>query len=169
MNVAALVLSITAVVVSVLVSVRQLTLARHSNTLPVLIDLFREHRSDNLTKARVFVFNDLETFDLSQGLGCLPEDEQTLVRDLAWFYDNVGALVTHNVVDLEPVSGYLGGSVILIWEKMEPLIQAERARRNLSAHDPQRWQVYFENLYLLVRETPPTKARASAKRWLLTD
>ncbi|MCX4976245.1 hypothetical protein [Streptomyces sp. NBC_00620] len=169
MNIAALVLSITAVVVSVLVSIRQLTLARHSNTLPVVIDLFREHRGDDLTDARAFVYRELDTFDLSQGLSGLPEDKQNLVRDLAWFYDNVGALVTHSVVDVEPVSGYLGGSVILMWEKMEPLIQAERARRNPSLENSQRWQVYFENLYHLVRETPPTKARSSAKRWRLPE
>ncbi|MCZ4124869.1 MULTISPECIES: DUF4760 domain-containing protein [Streptomyces] len=167
MNVVALALSITAVVVSVLVSLRQLTLARHSNTLPVVIGLFSEHRDDNLTEARAFVYRELDTFDLSQGLDALPPDKQKLVRDLAWFYDNVGALVTHNVVDVEPVSGYLGGSVILIWEKMEPLIRAERARRSPSLQDPIRWQVYFENLYHLVRETSPSEARSREKRWRL--
>ncbi|NEA58070.1 hypothetical protein G3I60_28910 [Streptomyces sp. SID13666] len=169
MNVAALALSIMAVFVSVVVSFRQITLARHSNTLPVVIDLFREHRSDYLTNARSFVYRELSTYDLSQGLAALTEEKQRIVRDLAWFYDNLGALVTHNVVDIEPVSGYLGGSVILIWEKMEPLIRGERIQRNPSTQDPIRWQVYFENLYLLVRETPPQKARSDEKLWRLPE
>ncbi|WP_329134933.1 hypothetical protein OG552_20310 [Streptomyces sp. NBC_01476] len=169
MNTAALVLSIVAVVVSVVVSLRQITLARHSNALPVVIDLFREHRSDHLTTARAFVYRELPAYDLSQGLDALPEEKQRLVRDLAWFYDNLGALVAHNLVDVEPVSGYLGGSVILIWEKMEPLVRGERVKRDPANQDPIRWQVYFENLYHLVKETPPSKARSGEKLWRLTQ
>jgi hypothetical protein len=168
MNIAALVLSILAVSISVLVSYRQLTLARHSNTLPVLVDFFRDHRSDRLAEAREFIFNDLSNYDLSQGLAALPADKQQLVRELAWFYDNLGALVAHNVVDVAPVSGYLGVSVILTWEKLEPLVQAERTKRTPSGVDPNRWQAYFENLYRLIRETPPPQARAAQARWRLS-
>ncbi|MFF3399697.1 hypothetical protein ACFYW6_14375 [Streptomyces sp. NPDC002659] len=167
MNLAALILSIVAVVVSVFFSYRRETLARHSNTLPVLVTFFSDHRSDRLAEAREFVYKDLSNYDLSKGLAGLPEDKQGLVRELAWFYDNLGALVAHDVVDVEPVSGYLGVSVVLSWEKLEPLVQAERAARTPSGVDPQRWQAYFENLYYLVRETPPPQARAAQDRWRL--
>ncbi|WP_405809268.1 hypothetical protein OG729_31350 [Streptomyces sp. NBC_00210] len=156
-----------AVGVSVFFSYRREMLARHSNTLPVLVNFFSDHRSDRLAEARDFVYKDLSKYDLSQGLAALPEDKQKLVRELAWFYDNLGALVTHNVVDVEPVSGYLGVSVVLSWEKLEPLVQAERAMRTPSGVDPKRWQAYFENLYHLVRETPSPKARAAQPRWRL--
>ncbi|MET9670046.1 hypothetical protein ABZY19_32585 [Streptomyces sp. NPDC006475] len=166
MNVAALILSIAALVVSVLFSYRRDTLARHANTLPVLVDFFSQHRSDRLADARDFVYKEMSTYDLSQGLAGLPEERRTQVRELAWFYDNLGALVTHKVVDIKPVSGYLGVSVVLTWEKLEPLIKAERAARTPSGVDPERWQVYFENLYLLVKRTPPAKARESQRRWI---
>lgn len=168
MNIVALVLSIVAVLVSVLFSYRRETLARHSNTLPVLVNFFSDHRSDRLAEAREFVYKDLSQYDLSQGLAALPEDKQRLVRELAWFYDNLGAMVAHNVVEVGPVSGYLGVSVILSWEKLEPLVQAERAARTPSGIDPERWQAYFENLYHLVRETPPPQARAAQARWRLS-
>jgi hypothetical protein len=62
------------------------------------------------------------------------------------------------------VSGYLGGSIVPIWETMLPLVEAERARRTVY-YDPRRWQAYFENLYLLVKELPPGPARARQRLW----
>ncbi|MGW3850909.1 DUF4760 domain-containing protein [Streptomyces fagopyri] len=168
MEIAALVVSVMALGVSGLVSVRQLRLTQHTNTLPVLVDLFREHRSLRLALAREVVFEQLPSWDVSTGMEGLPEAERNLIRELAWFYDNLGALVTHGVVDIEPVSGYLGGSVISVWERMEPLVRVERAKRAQNAlPDPNRWQEYFENLYHLVREMPPTQARAHTHLWRL--
>ncbi|QQM38060.1 hypothetical protein [Streptomyces liliifuscus] len=108
-GVAALMVSVVALGVSGWASLRQLRLAQHANTLPVLVDLFREHRSVRLAGARQFVHERLPGCDLSAGLDGVPEAERELVRELAWFYDNLGALVAHGVVDIEPVSGYLGG------------------------------------------------------------
>src|ERR1700751_4405308 len=164
MALAALIISIVAAVASVLLGWRALTLTRHSNTMPVLIDLFREHRSDRLSDARDFVYWDLSKYDLSMGLSELPDEKQSLVRDLAWFYDNLGTLVTSGVIDLEPVSGYLGQSVLTYWEKMEPLVQAERKKRQ-GGYDQERWQVYFENLYRLIRDLPPENARSKQRMW----
>jgi hypothetical protein len=166
MALTAVIISIIAVATSVIFGWRALKLARHSNTMPVLTDLFGEHRSKQLAEARQFVYFDLSKYDLSLGLDGLPEDKKTLVRDLAWFYDNLGTLVAHGVVDIAPVSGYLGQSVLLYWEIMQPLIRAERKKR-LASYDPERWQIYFENLYHLIRERPPEKARAAQRMWRL--
>ncbi|CAM5549207.1 DUF4760 domain-containing protein [Streptomyces microflavus] len=168
MEIAALVVSLVALAVTGAVSFRQLRLTEHANTLPVLVDLFREHRSERLAQARQVVHERLPAHDLSAGLAGLPERDRDLVRELAWFYDNLGALVAHGVVDIEPVSGYLGGSVISVWESMRPLVQAERDKRAQNAMpDPNRWQEYFENLYHLVRETPADRARAATHLWRL--
>ncbi|MEU7578538.1 hypothetical protein AB0B50_13115 [Streptomyces sp. NPDC041068] len=167
-EIAVLVVSVMALGVSGLVSMRQLRLTEHTNTLPVLVDLFREHRSMRMARAREVVFEQLPEWDLSAGMEGLPEAERNLIRELAWFYDNLGALVTHGVVDIEPVSGYLGGSVISVWERMEPLVRVERAKRAHNAlPDPSRWQEYFENLYHLVRKMPPPQARAQSRLWRL--
>ncbi|MFJ5278191.1 hypothetical protein [Streptomyces parvulus] len=97
------------------------------------------------------MFEQLPEWDLSTGMEGVPEAERNLIRELAWFYDNLGTLVTHGVVDIESVSGYLGGSVISVRERMEPLVRVERARQAQNAlPDPNRWQEYFENLYHLV-------------------
>ncbi|MEU0646128.1 DUF4760 domain-containing protein [Streptomyces umbrinus] len=170
MEIAALMVSVVALGVSGFVSVRQLRLTEHTNTLPVLVDLFREHRSMRMARAREVVFEQLPGWDLSAGMEGLPEAERNLIRELAWFYDNLGALVTHGVVDIEPVSGYLGGSVISVWEGMEPLVRVERSKRAQNAlPDPNRWQGYFENLYHLVCKVPPPQARAQSRLWRLPD
>ena len=141
-------------------------LSRQSKTMPVLIDLFREHRSERLADARYFVQHELAEYDLTKGLSELPAEKQTLTRELAWFYDNLGALVTHGIIDVSPLSGYLGVSVLAVWEKMRPLIETERIKRQDSL-DPQRWQIYFENLYHLIQEMPPEKARSTQRLWRL--
>lgn len=166
MEIAALVVSLLAFGMSGLVSLRQLRLSQQANALPVVVDLFREHRSIRLGQARTFVHEELPGYDLSLGLAGLPEEGRDLVRELGWYYDNLGALVAHGVVDIGPVSGYLGGSVLSVWEHMEPLVRAERSRRTQSAlPDPDRWQAYFEILYHLVRETPAEQARSQAPLW----
>jgi hypothetical protein len=164
---AAVTLSALALVTSLVAAIRQLRLAKQSNSLPVLVDLFREHRGHRLAQARDFVFHELPGCDVSRGLAGLPEDERELVRDLAWFYDNLGALVAHEIVDVEPVAGYLGGSVIAVWERLAPLVSVERGRRGNSA-DPLRWQAYFENLYVLVQERPLGSFRSGSPRWKLS-
>jgi hypothetical protein len=80
-----------------------------------------------------------------------------------WYYDNLGALVAHKIVDIEPIAGYLGGSVVDMWTALEPLVRAERNLR-LSASDPARWQLYFEHLALHVHKVPPAKSRPSLPR-----
>jgi hypothetical protein len=78
--------------------------------------MFQEHRSPELAAVRHYIAHvmpsDLDGKDLTQGLEALPEAMREPVRRLAWFYDNLGALVTHGVVDVAPVSGYLGPSVV---------------------------------------------------------
>ena len=167
-NVAALLVSVGALLVSGAASYRQLRLAAHANTLPVLVELFREHRSDYLAEARWFVHQELPGRDVSEGLHSLPPEELKMVRDLAWFYDNLGALVAHGIVDIEPVSGYLGGSVISTWESMAPLVAAHRVRRRaIGRDDGAEWQGYYENLYYLIRQNPPGAVRDRLERWSL--
>ena len=85
-----------------------------------------------------------------------------------WFYDNLGALVAHDIIDLEPVAGYLGGSVMDCWTKLAPLVRGEREQRMIrGSGDPDRWQDYFENLDALVREHGPERARRELRLWRL--
>ena len=137
--------------------------------MPVLVDLFREHRSETLAKTREFVralYTD--QLDADQGLASLPADRQVPARELMWFYDNLGALVAHDIIDLGPIAGYLGGSVVGCWAKLTPLVRGEREqRRRGGSTDPYRWQEYFENLDALVCEHGSEQARRDLRLWRL--
>jgi hypothetical protein len=129
------------------------------------VDLFKEHREDRLARARQFVFTELAARDLSEGLANLPEEERLLVRDLAWFYENLGALVVHKIVDIEPIAGHLGGSAVAVWEKIKPIVDVEREKRRKDGMtEPGRWQEYFEELYQLLQKSDMFTARLHGKR-----
>ena len=62
------------------------------------------------------------------------------------------------------MSGYLGGAALLVWDRTEPLIEAERQkRRDAGVPDPGRWQEYFELLVTEFRRHPPGQARRKAR------
>ena len=166
MDVIAVIVSFLALIASLATGVRQLLLSRHSNSVPVLIELFREHRGDYLAAARRLVYNGTEDFDLEHGLQGLDVEVQGPIRDLMWFYDNLGVLVVHKIVDVKPVSGYLGGSVLLVWSKLRPLVESERKIRELEGRDldPGRWQHYFELLVDAILLSQPAQSRR-VRRW----
>ncbi|WP_189132607.1 GntR family transcriptional regulator [Wenjunlia tyrosinilytica] len=85
MNIAALALSVIALIVALYTSYRQRQLSRHANSISVLVDLFREHRGERMAEAREFVYKELPSYDPSSGLASLPKEKQALVRELAWF------------------------------------------------------------------------------------
>lgn len=164
----AIVVSVIALVVSSRWARRQNTVSKLANSVPVLVDLFREHRQKRLRDAGRFIFNDLDKFDLSKGLDGLPDRERDMVLDLAFYYDNLGALIIYDVVSPEPVISYLGGSARLIYTKLKPIIDVEREkRRNLELPDADRWQSYFRNLVLIAEDFDFNKSRARSRLWKL--
>jgi hypothetical protein len=96
------------------------------------------------------------------GVDALPD----AVRQLMWFYDNLGLLVVHGVVEPDPVISFVGGSAMWAWERLEPFIRAERA----TSDEPtggHHYQEYFENLVLLARDPSLGQARIREKLWRL--
>lgn len=151
----------------VAVAQRELKETRAANSVPVLIDLFTEHRGDHLAQAREFVFNELPNRSTPNGLKDLTLDERKFVRDLLFFYGNVGILVAHGVIDVDPVCAYLGGSVQTVWAKVEKqIIEPERSRRKQSP-DITAWQAYFENLAILAARYTAEELENSAPHWVL--
>lgn len=166
MAIAALIVSIASAftaLASALYVRQQVQVARHANSLPVIVDLFGQHRQERLTLAREIIGKNRLNGDPSFGFDQLPPE----ILELAWFYDNLGVLVAHDVVALEPIAGYLGGNVITAWDRLEPYIETERTRRAGSS-DPRRWQEYFENLAALLRtKMKPDDARKAGPLWTL--
>ncbi|MET4049074.1 hypothetical protein BJD99_10635 [Rhodococcus sp. 1163] len=155
MVIAAFVVSLVALSVSALMGIRNLRMSQLSTSTKVLVDLFTEHRGKRLADAREFIHSEeFKSYDYKSGLKGMPEEKMLLVRDLAWFYDNLGVLVAYRVVDIRPVAGYLGGSVLDAWPRLLPIVKAERRGRvKAGCSDPGIWQNYFEYLYERIHES----------------
>ncbi len=158
--------SALALLVSLGAGLRQLLLTRQANALPVLVDLFREFRGDRQREARIVVFSEVQSLDLTRGLDGLPDKQRDRLRDIMWYFDNLGALVTHGIVDIQPIAGFMGGSILTAWERLAPLIYAERTLRGHPS-DAGQYQQYFENLVHLVERAGPRESRVKARNWIL--
>jgi hypothetical protein len=78
--------------------------------------------------------------------------------------DNIGMLVVEELVRPELIAGFIGTSVVDLWVRLRPSIEAERQiRRNRGESDA--YQLYFEHLAVTMRQVDPAKVRAKLKRW----
>ena len=160
-NVVSLALSVAAITLSVVISLRQIMIMRHANLLPVLIDMFREFREPEFKAHMSYVTTQLwEAYPPGQtGTSDLPEDARKHVGPVAGFFNMVGILVANKVVeDLLPAS-YMGRSVLVAWSRLAPYIYHERVRRS-----DENYYLFFENLvFLISRHGGPSKINARLK------
>lgn len=141
----------------------QLRQARVANSLATAFVLFREFRG--MTDTR---------FRLGQRIAHDQDEQPPTFRELgddvvelSHLLDNIGMLVAEDLVPAELVAGYMGNSVIDLWEKLGPSIEAERKRRR-ERGESDAYQVYFEHLAVVMREVDPDRVRAKLKRWTWT-
>ncbi|MGW4979089.1 DUF4760 domain-containing protein [Streptomyces mirabilis] len=141
LNVLALVVSVAAFATSIFVARRQLKLTQDSNVLPIIIDVFKETRTLEFSRSIEFVRDELSTrYRSDDGYRNLPEQAKVHIRRVGLFYDDVGKLVAHQIVDEQLVLGSYGAAVVKMWDRLAPFVYAERQRHG-------NWTMaYFEDL-----------------------
>lgn len=141
LNVLALVISAAAFATSVAAARRQLKLARDSNVLPIVIDVFKETRSPEFSQSIEYIRDKLVANQASDdGYRNLPEEAKAHIRRVGLFYDDIGKLVAHGVVDEQLILEAYGRSVAKAWSWLAPYVYSEREKhQNLT-------MVYFEDL-----------------------
>ena len=72
-----------------------------------------------------------------------------------YFYDQVGALLRRNLIDLDLVDDLLGNSTRQLWEKVAPVVREARER----SEDPRLYE-HFEFLYDEMTRRPERGARS---------
>lgn len=147
-----LTLSILAVVTSIVTAIivyQQTIILGKTNTLPILVDLFREFRSNEFKGHQFYIYNQLqkECSAVETGYSKLPPTAASHVMPVSFFYDNVGVLVVHGVISEALVISFMGGPIMRTWKILEPYIRREREFRN----EP--YQFYFEHMAALTRTT----------------
>src|SRR3954454_17256486 len=146
MDVAVVISAISAVVaaIALLLSLRQIGLLRRQNLSPVVLDAFREARTEEWFDAFDWIRADL-TREHSPELGVsgLPEIARRRVRKVGFFYDNLGVLVVSGVVPEDLVLGFFGPGMKKCWDVMKPYFDVEGKIRGI------RYLVFYEHLVCL--------------------
>ena len=136
-------------------TLRQVRLARHANHLPVVLEAFQHTRSAAWLDAQEYILTKLaEEHAADGGYRGLPLAARTHANTIGLFYDDLGKLVAHGMVDQTLVIGAYGTPIVLLWDALAPYVYAER-----QAHRMSFW-VYFEDLAARTAETPPTQVYA---------
>jgi hypothetical protein len=153
---AALIVAGISAALSVTTARRQAREATVANALPTAIDLFRDFRQMRDARERVADLPANQRDPMSQ------LDRE--IVSLAYLLDNIGVLVAEKLVRPELVAGYMGTSVIYLWERLSPSIDAERQIRR-ARFESHAYLQYFEHLAETMREVDPEKVRANLKHW----
>ncbi|MFE4581046.1 DUF4760 domain-containing protein [Streptomyces chartreusis] len=153
-TVLALAISVISLATSAVVSARQLRLANNSNVLPVVVELFRETRQPEFSRAIEYISLDLaREHSPDSGYRRLPEEPLRHVRLVSLFYDDVGKLVAHGVVDERLIIGSYGPNIVNMWEVLAPYFYRERELTTKA-------MVYFEDLAHRARVRPQARVHS---------
>ncbi|MGW7208845.1 DUF4760 domain-containing protein [Streptomyces sp. NPDC054837] len=148
LNLVAVLVAVTALATSMAVSRRQLRLAQNSNVLPIVIQLFRETREPEFSKAIEYISTRLAAEHPSdQGYRALPSEVKRDIRRVSLFYDDVGKLVAHGVVEESLIIGSYGLNIVNMWDVLAPYIYKERILTTKA-------MLYFEDLAARAKARP---------------
>jgi hypothetical protein len=154
---AALAVSVVAVVATTLIGIRQARLANGSNHLPVILKAFKESREPGWFEDQEYVLNELTTeFPDPVAWRNLPDDVRARVNTNGIFYDDLGKLVAHGMIDEDLAIGSYGMTVVQLWDVLAPYVYEERS------HTSNFW-IYFENLAARIADKDPNTVYAKLR------
>ncbi|MGW7386913.1 DUF4760 domain-containing protein [Streptomyces sp. NPDC054794] len=94
------------------------------------LDGFRESRSPDFRASVEYVLYHLrDDFPTAVSYLELPDGPKEHVRQVAFFYDELGKLVVHGVVDQDLVIGSYGRTIYQTWLAIAPYVYRERELR----------------------------------------
>ncbi|GAB2672422.1 DUF4760 domain-containing protein [Nocardia goodfellowii] len=132
----AVVVSVAAMVVSIMVGTRQARLAKDANQLPAVINLLTEFRSvafhDNYHK----VISELDPQNPSSlGISDLPEDLRAAVVDIGYYFQTFASLFALGILDEASTMVMLHHRFVAVWEAIAPYAAVERAKPYSDGHN----------------------------------
>jgi hypothetical protein len=151
LNIAALTLSLVALIISAFLAAQQLGTMRQTNLLPIVTSILQEPRSQQFREHLDYITHKLlNEYTAETGCFQLPEPARDHVLSVCYYYEGVGLLVRFGVIDERLAISAFGTYCDRAWRLLEPFIFGERRVRGGG-----RFQVYFEDLVCRVRATPP--------------
>lgn len=154
LNITAVAISTAALCVSILIAIRQITIMRQSNQMPIFIDLEQEFRSEQFQRAELYVLRKLKDKDAVKGVQALPDEARLAVTLMSSYFGVLGSLIIYGIVGERQAVAALGYRADQLWRKLEPFILAERRIRGDDDHAK-----FFEDFICRVRgHWPPEKS-----------
>jgi hypothetical protein len=107
MAILTLLLSLAALGLSIFATTRQDRSARNAQSISVILELIGEFRKPEMVQARRQVLSGLEagSSDPAMGYNELPDQMRASVLLLSHYYDHVGLLVAHRLIDADAIFG----------------------------------------------------------------
>jgi peroxiredoxin len=138
----ATVISTVAFIASAVVVVLQLRQAARERYFSITAHLFEIWQSPDFQHDQLFLLHTLScaTWEDFCGLGRGERAERAIHR-VGGYYDRVGNLVRHGLIDKRDMLPTIGGYAVAVWHRIEPLVKELRLRENA---------VLFQNYELLL-------------------
>ena len=154
-TIASLVVAVVAVVLSAAFAHRQVGEMRRANSITLAMNIFEEFRSATFKAHSATVLKRLDTNTIAPHLGLskLPEPIRSDAYRISHFYDTLGALVAHKLVDEELIFAFMGEAIDGAWSALRPYIQGEAWLRGTE------YQVYFRDLARRSHDHPASIVR----------
>lgn len=158
LNLAAIMISLVAVVVSVLLTLRQIRLSNGGNHLPVILEAFKLAHDPNSTylKAERYLLHDLaREHSVDCGIIELPDIARSHALTIGMFFDDLGKVVAHGIVHEDIVLGSFGSGIFRMWDALAPYVYQQR-----STNSNYFW-IYFEDLAVRAAARPSSEVYAA--------
>jgi hypothetical protein len=125
--------------------------ANKANALPVVSEAFREWRSPHLNDAFRNLLTTTEEQVMGESFEALPPKLREDAYEVCTFFDYLGTLVLHGIVNEDVIVGGFGTRIVQVWKIMEPLIWHERKYRedHFPPGTPKGFMEYYEHLVKL--------------------
>jgi hypothetical protein len=129
LNVIAALASVAAVLTSTFLATQALRYSKNANHMPVIIELFKEHRSTEFRRKEQYVWREIPRQDSTKGFSGLPRKAKIYATDVALFYLMIGYLSEYKISDPELLALQVQYRLLKTWQVIEPHVREERILR----------------------------------------
>jgi hypothetical protein len=140
--------------------------AKKANALPVISEIFNQWRSlDFNASLRRLIDARFEELAVP-GFESLPRKLRQDAYEVCYFFDYLGTLAAHKIMNEDIIIGVMGTRLAQMWEIMSDLIRRERACRahSLPQSVPPGFLVYYEHLAKRINDLGGKEAARRVQR-----
>jgi len=161
LNTLSLVISVTALVVSSILTRRQAAYAR-SQLVMNFASFFTEARNIGFIDDVRYVCGELSSeFVQAVAVSSLPDEARKRVYRVVNYFDQLGLLVASGTLEANIVIGLLGNWLDQCWRALEPYVMLERRKRAEAMERGESisggYLQFFADLVVRTRRTPPAE------------